>query len=228
MIPRYASAGGGALLAGATSALATVRRAAKPLHPDGEVVTGRLHRRGAGAGTPWTGVPWLDEPGEDDVDVRRSRAVGLPGWLPDIHGLAVRVHTADGAGDLLFATTGRGRVSRFVLTGCRQPGQRPMTTLLPYETDTGAVLLGAEAAGDSTYELSWARPSGDWHAFADLRLGAVPGVDVAMSFDPIRRQLPGLRQYPTVVRLREPAYLRARRSRGQDQYPTTEENHHVQ
>ena len=94
-IPRYASAGGGALLASATGALASVRRAAKPLHPDGEVVAGRLHRRGAGAGAPRTGVPWLDEPGEDDVEVRRSRAIGLPSWLPDIHGLAVRVRAAD-------------------------------------------------------------------------------------------------------------------------------------
>jgi hypothetical protein len=225
-IPRYASAGGGALLAGATGALASVRRARKPLHPEGAVVTGRLHRSGGGARS--TGVPWLDEPGDDDVEVRRSRAIGLPSWLPDIHGLAVRVRTAEGVGDLLFATTGRGRVSRFVLTASRRAGARPMTTLLPYDTDTGPLLLGAEATGERTYELSWARPSGDWHAFGELLLSTRPGDDLAISFDPIDRQLPGLRQYPTVVRLREPAYLRARRSRGQDHPATTQEDHHVQ
>jgi hypothetical protein len=224
-IARAAAAGGGAVLAGATGALASLRRAAKPLHPDGEVLTGRLRRRGSAVQR--TGVPWLDDPGEDDVDVRRSRAIGLPRQLPDIHGLAVRVHTVDGAGDLLFATTGQGRLTRFVLTASRQARQRLMTTLLPYETDTGPLLLGATATGDRSYELSWARPSGSWHAFGELRLSTVPGDDVPLSFDPVRRQLPGLRQYPSVVRLREPAYLRARRSRGQD-HPTTEEDTHVQ
>ena len=225
-IARAAAAGGGTLLAGATGALASLRRAAKPLHPDGEVLIGRLRRRGSGVRR--TGVPWLDDSGEDQVDVRRSRAIGLPPLLPDIHGLAVRVHTTEGVGDLLFATTGRGRISRFVLTASRQARQRPMTTLLPYETDTGPLLLGATATGERSYELSWARPSGHWHAFGELSLSTAPGDDVPLSFDPIARQLPGLRQYPSVVRLREPAYLRARRSRGQDIPATTQEDHHVQ
>jgi hypothetical protein len=95
---------GGVLLAGATQAIAAVRPAAKPLHPRGEVVRGRVFRRGA---RPGTGVAWLDTAGEDDVLVRRSRAIGLPGAAPDIHGLAVRVPRPDGGyGDLLFATTG--------------------------------------------------------------------------------------------------------------------------
>jgi len=76
-----ASAVGGGVLAAATHGLASLRSAAKPLHPSGEVCVGRLHRHGAGA---LAGVPWLDEPGEDGVDVRRSRAVGLPDTLPDI------------------------------------------------------------------------------------------------------------------------------------------------
>jgi hypothetical protein len=229
--PRYAAAGGGALLAGATGALASVRRASKPLHPEGEVLVGRIHRAGRSDETPRTGVAWLDEPGDDDVAVRRSRAIGLPQWLPDIHGLAVRVRTAAGEGDLLFATTGRGPVTRYVLTASRQ-GQRPMTTLLPYETAIGPVLLGARLIGDECYELSWARASGSWHGFGVLRLSTGPGDDARISFDPIRRQLPGLRQYPAVVRLREPAYLRARRSREQDHRqtidPTIKESRHVQ
>jgi hypothetical protein len=215
-IPRYAAAGGGALLAAATGALASLRQSPKPLHPDGVVVSGRIRRRGCDDGADRTGVAWLDEPGEDDVDVRRSRALGLPRGLPDIHGLAVRVRTAGGEGDLLFATTGQGRLSRFVLTASRHPQRRPMTTLLPYETDSGPLLLGARASDSATYELSWARPSGAWHVFGLLHLTTSPGVDLDISFDPVTRQLPGLRQYPAVVRLREPAYLRARRSREQD------------
>jgi hypothetical protein len=215
---RSAAAGAGSLLASATGAVASLRRARKPLHPRGEVLAGRIYRRGRDAATGTsgtTGVAWLDEPGEDDVDVRRSRAIGLPSWLPDIHGLAVRVRTAAGEGDLLLATTGHGRISRFTLTASRQAQQRPMTTLLPYRTPTGPVLLGLEALGDETYDLSWARPRGGWHVFGTLYLTTRHGDDVAISFDPISHQLPGLRQYPTVVRLREPAYLRARRSRTQ-------------
>ncbi|GAA1955845.1 hypothetical protein GCM10009798_13880 [Nocardioides panacihumi] len=208
-VPRAAASVGGALLAAGTQALAALRPARKPLHPDGDVRDGTLLRRGA---DEKTGVAWLDEPGEDDVAVRLSRAIGLPRRLPDIHGLAVRVQGQAG-GDLLFATTGRGRLSRFTLTASRHPQGWPLTTLLPYETDSGAVLLSAVGVGTETYELSWARPAGRWHAFATLRLEAPRGGDAAISFDPVRHQLPGLRQYPAVERLREPAYQRARRSR---------------
>lgn len=55
---------GGAVLAAATRAIAAVRPAPKPLHPVGEVRTGRLKRYGVVAGS---GLPWLDEPGEDRV-----------------------------------------------------------------------------------------------------------------------------------------------------------------
>jgi hypothetical protein len=212
-IPRLASSAGGALLAAGTQGVASLRRARKPLHPAGDVLTGRIYRQGS---EEKTGVAWLDEPGEDDVDVRLSRAIGLPRSLPDIHGLAMRVHGDDGdgsGGDILFASTGWGRVTRFVLTVSRHPRSRPLTTLLPYETDAGAVLLGADDVGAETYELSWARPAGDWHIFGVLRLSTRRSDDADISFDPVRHQLAGLRQYPSVSRLREPAYLRARRSR---------------
>src|SRR6476661_10111092 len=95
---------GGAALAGATRVLSALRRPAKPLHPLGTVLTGVLRRHG---GAEPSGVPWLDETGEDAVLVRLSRAVGLPAPLPDIFGLALRMSTADGRpADLLLATTG--------------------------------------------------------------------------------------------------------------------------
>jgi hypothetical protein len=197
---------GGALLAGGTRALATVRPARKPLHPRGVVLRARVYRHGSAVPT---GVPWLDEPGEDDVVVRLSRAVGLPARLPDIHGLALRT----GSGDVLFASTGWGRVSRFVLTASRDPQGRPMTTLLPYRTEAGAVLLGARSVGAETYELAWAHRAGDWQPFAVLRVSTERAADQSISFDPVRHPVDGLDQYPSVVRLREPSYARARRSR---------------
>jgi hypothetical protein len=204
---------GGLLLSAATATVAALRPAAKPLHPRGEVVHARLFRRGA---RPATGVAWLDEPGEDDVLVRRSRAIGLPGAAPDVHGLAIRVPRTDGGhGDLLLATTGWGRVTRFLLTAARSPGARPMTTLLPYETAHGAVLIGARATGAESFELAVAPYDGDWSVFADLRLSALPGEDRDISFDPVENRLPGLEQYRFVERLREPAYRTARASRSE-------------
>ena len=212
VVASVASAGG-SVLASATAAVAAVRAAAKPLHPHGAVVAGVLRRHGA---VPPTGAPWLDEQAVDAVLIRRSRAIGLPARLPDIHGLALRVPLAGepaAHGDLLFASTGFGPVSRFVLTPSRSPGGRPLTTLLPYATSGGPVVLGARASGDRSYELLVAPANGPWRAFADLELASVAGPDAMVSFDPVRNELPGLPNYPWVRRLREPAYLRARRSR---------------
>ncbi|HYF72422.1 MAG TPA: hypothetical protein VD864_06355 [Nocardioides sp.] len=205
------AAAGGTLLAATTRAVAAVRPAAKPLHPRGDVTRARLFRTGA---DPATGVAWLDEPGQDDVLVRRSRAIGLPGTMPDIHGLAVRVPRSDGGnGDLLLASTGWGRLTRFVLTASRSPRTRPMTTLLPYRTARGPLLLGARATGEESFELAVATPEGEWSRFAELRLSSRPGEDAQISFDPVANQLPGLRQYDAVERLREPSYHSARASR---------------
>ena len=85
------SSAGGQVLRAATGIVAA-RPAAKPLHPRGAVVRGDLRRSGAttSARPTRSGVPWLDEPGNDEVLVRQSRSVGLPEGLPDVHGLALR------------------------------------------------------------------------------------------------------------------------------------------
>lgn len=210
-----AATAGGAVLATATRAVSAVRPARKPLHPRGRVVVARLHRRGL---EPGIGVPWLDASGADEVLVRTSRAIGLPDALPDIHGLAIRV-PLDGLGgggdfgDLLFASTGWGRLTRFLLTPSRTMGSRPMTTLLPYRSVAGPIHLGARMAGAETIELSCSVDSGEWQHFADLRLSQQDAGDPTISFDPVENALPGLGQYAWVRRLREPAYDEARASR---------------
>jgi hypothetical protein len=202
---------GGAALATTIRAVSAARQAAKPLHPSGDVVLGRLARIGV---RPATGVTWLDEPGEDEVLVRGSRAIGLPGPVPDIHGLAVRVPLADARhGDLLFASTGLGRITRFVLTASRTPYGRPMTTLLPYRTPHGPLLLAATAVSDTELELSCASPSGSWRTVGYLTLSGTAGPDPMISFDPLLNTVPGLDNYDWVRRLREPSYLTARRTR---------------
>lgn len=203
---------GGAVLATATRTTAALRPASKPLHPQGRVRRGCLYRDGV---EPMLGIEFLDAAGIDEVVVRESRAIGLPHALPDIHGLAIRVPNDDGSyGDLLFATTGWGRLSRFVLTMSRSPYGRPMTTLLPYRTDAGPVLLGARSTGHDTLQLACSVGDGPWRRFADLRLSQQDAGDQSISFDPVENRLPGLDQYGWVERLREPAYDEARAQRG--------------
>ncbi len=209
---RAASSAGGQVLRAATRVIAA-RPAAKPLHPRGSIVQGTLHRTGA---QDRTGAPWLDLAGEDHVLVRHSRAVGLPHPAPDIFGLALRVPTEGGGhGDLLLASTGLGRLTRFTLTAARSPYRRPLTTLLPYRTPAGAVLLSAVFRDETTVALAWALRLGAWHPFAELRLHQDPAdeADMPLSFDPVKNTLPGLETYDWVRRLREPAYTTARRSR---------------
>jgi hypothetical protein len=209
---RAASSAGGQVLSAATRVIA-VRPAAKPLHPRGSVVGGTLHRFGAEDNA---GAAWLDQAGDDQVLVRQSRAVGLPAPGPDIFGLAIRVPTEGGRhGDLLFASTGLGRLTRFTLTPARSPYGRPMTTLLPYRAPVGAVLLSAVFHDEHKVALAWAIGAGAWHPFAELLLHEDPAgeADMRLSFDPVRNLLPGLETYEWVQRLREPAYISARRSR---------------
>jgi hypothetical protein len=211
---RGAAALGGQALRVATTTVAAARPAAKPLHPEGSVMTGRLQRFGGVT----TGAAWLDEAGEDEVLVRQSRAVGLPAVAPDIFGIAIRVPVeGDRHGDLLFASTGLGRVSRFTLTASRSPYRRPLTTLLPYRTPAGAVVLAAVHLDERTLDLSCAILTGPWQAFGRLRLDPdrpTTAPDQPISFDPLLNTLPGLENYGWVRRLREPSYLSARRSRG--------------
>jgi hypothetical protein len=209
---RTASYAGGQILRAATGKIAA-RPAAKPLHPRGSVVHGTLHRLGS---EDRTGALWLDQSGDDQVLVRQSRAIGLPSPVPDISGLAIRVPTDGGRrGDLLFASTGLGRLTRFTLTPAMSPHRRPMTTLLPYRTPAGAVLLSAVFHTESKVELAWAIRSGAWNPFAELSLDNIPadGADLLVSFDPVRNAPPGLETYEWVRRLREPSYAAARRSR---------------
>ena len=209
---RAASSAGGQVLRAATG-LVSHRPAAKPLHPRGAVLRGTLHRHGSRSPS---GVPWIDRAGEDRVVVRESRAVGAPSPTPDIFGLALRVPVEGSHADLLFASTGLGRLSRFTLTFGRAPYSRPLTTLLPYRAPAGPLVLSAVYVDRRRVSLAWAAKWGRWHRFAELVMDEEPSEadDQPVSFDPVRHQLPGLRTYSWVRRLREPSYARARRSRG--------------
>jgi len=145
----------GALLATGTRALGATWHRVKPLHPEGALRRATITRLG---GPIRSGVPWIDDDGEDEALVRVSRALGLPESLPDIHGLAIRVEPAGRPADLLLASTGLGRVTRFVLTAAKRPSGRPLTSLLPYRSPRGPLLVAAAPDSPRTFDLLLAGP----------------------------------------------------------------------
>lgn len=205
-----AARGGGAVLEGATHLVSAIRTAPKPLHPRGTVWRGEITRTGAGL-VP-TGVPWLDEPGRDDAIVRVSAAIGFPHGWPDIQGVAMHLPGQAGA-DLLFASTGAGQVTRFMLRLVRPTSRHVASTLLPYRGPRGPIMLAATQVEPEQYALLRADGDGPWIGFGRLRL--TERIDRELSFDPIRHPLPGLDNYAWVRRLRSPAYRAARQDRGE-------------
>lgn len=225
---RAAARGAGAVLGAASSLLGRLRRA-KPLHPSGTVLQGRLTRSGSAR----SGVPWIDTGADEDVVVRLSRGGGLPAWAPDVEGLAVR-HQGEGPPvDLLLATTGWRPVSRHLLTFHRSAGRAGYTTLLPFRGPRGPILLAAQplpqrrlppdpvarglllAGQPLRLRLLWATPLGSWQRFGSLEVGGPVSArpDLPIRFDP-ESAPPGLGTYPWVTALRDPAYRAARRAVG--------------
>jgi len=217
----------GSALAALFGAVGLVRRD-RPLHPKGVVVEAVLRR--TGVRERW-GSAWLDERGEDHGLVRLSRSVGLPGVLPDILGLAFSFEADDGSRhDLLLATTGLGRLSRFLLLPGRDSLNSTYTCLFPYTAPRGSLLLAAVPArnrpavafddlpaADHVWPISFrmlvAAPRESWQPFGELTLAAARHEDAATSlrFDPVVFPLPGLRWHPWLAQLREPSYAAARR-----------------
>lgn len=212
VLQRALSAPVGAGLAAVAAALGVVR-SSKPLHPNGQWGNAQLRVHGGSSG-----LTILDQPGQHDCIVRASYAVGTGPRLPDIEGLAVRLTTSPPA-DMLFASTGDGRWSRFALV-VRQPGHHAaLGSLLPVRGDRGVVLLlltpeQADEPADwpTRYGLSWASPGGAWTPCADLQISWEPGApDIDLRFEPVLHPWPGVRQLPWVQAMRAPAYAAARR-----------------
>ena len=213
-IARSAADAGGKVLAASLAPLGPIRDA-KPLHPDGTIRHATLDVTHP---APALQVPLFTESDTVPCLVRVSRAIGLPAPLPDIGGVAIRLRpdaAVGSRGDLLFASTGTGHLTRWFLLAHRDPASSALTTLLPLSSASGPVLfsLAPVGAGPTAYQLSWARPRGDWLPLGRLTLGAAltPEEDPPIRFDPIENPVPGLTNYPLVTRLRAPAYAAARR-----------------
>lgn len=207
------SAAGGQVLAGVMGLVTALRHGSKPLHPRGVVIAATLDRTGA---DERFGSAWLDEVGSDEVTVRLSRSVGLPAGAPDVLGLTLRFGAPGDEHDLLLGSAGWSPVTRHVPLPARDPMATTYTSVFPYESATGRVVLGARPGGPLALELHVARVGGPWQPFGRLRLHAHPdqAQDARLTVDPVVHPLPGLQLPRAVVALREPSYRLARRMRG--------------
>jgi hypothetical protein len=202
-----------------------VLRRPRPIHSRGRVLAGEVSWI---PGAAPSGIRWIDEPPDHPLPVvaRLSRSIGLPPVFPDIIGLALRLDAGGRPVDLELASTGLGVPSRFLLLPHRSPSHARYSTLLPYWSPGGPVLVCARPvspgeplpAGGAALEralaigawhlrLYHATPTGKWHAFADLSLRLSENQDDAdLRFDSVRHGLPGADTYPWVRALRQPSY----------------------
>jgi hypothetical protein len=159
--------------------------------------------------------------------VRLSRSLGLPEWLPDPCGLALRIPDAHGPGrhqDLLMVSSATAPAVRHVPLPSRDFLDRPYSTLLPYRAQGRLVLLGArglarKGAGPSLaelrrrelaeldFELTVASLGGEWRPAARLSLRErLPDeVTERLDLDPTNTA-GGLELAGFVNRLRGPSY----------------------
>ncbi|MBF0671633.1 MAG: hypothetical protein IR160_03505 [Salinibacterium sp.] len=219
----------GTALRGVFSLLRRIRHP-RPIHPRGLVLTGQATWIRTAAPS---GIGWIDDVREEPLEVtaRLSRGVGLPDVLPDVLGLALRFHAADGQhSDVLLAATGIGFPSRFMLVPRRSATGATFGSLMPYRSQRGPVLICARSVPKrmlpadlgslrrSLEQKPWkvrlyhAEPTGKWHPFAEVLLRPAAQPDSAeLRFDPVGHTLPGTAAYPWVRRLREPSYRVAQR-----------------
>jgi hypothetical protein len=104
-----------------------------------------------------------------------------------------------------------------VLLPTRRHGLRAYTSLFPYKTVAGPLLLAAipTAGSPRQYKLAYARPGGPWLLFGTLEVTQTTyrGHDLDLSFDPVLNVVPGLETYDWAAQLRRFSYASSRRAR---------------
>jgi len=167
------------------------KRRARALHPTGVCLRGRGSVDDVGLG--------LADRSELEVIVRLSRGAGLPLWLPDFNGCAIRfidAHGADRHQDLLLTSAGKSPVLRNVLMPVRSFGRCGYSSVLPYRDANQRVVLfrcdpvPVDVVGDTatvlpiTIRLRVASWFGAWRAAATVTLTEAVPDDLRVRFDP--------------------------------------------
>ncbi|SCG65036.1 phosphodiesterase [Micromonospora halophytica] len=222
-----------AVTAGA-AALTRLRGGRRLLHPAGRSFAAEVMIWGTPG--PPTGVPLLDAPGRYRATARLSKGVPTPGNWPDVLGLAVRLHRAEGCPfDLLVSSAGAAPVLRNLplprrrFTGTYSTimsyrvGARRLWLAALADPDSvdlgrslGEVAAAARAADAPRLVLAVASAVGPWRPFGQVAIGDQLDVrtDAALAFDPVGNLPPGLRVAGPLAWLREQTYAGSRRARG--------------
>jgi hypothetical protein len=209
--------------------LGSALRHRRVFHPLGVLAAGRIER----TAPPGEGLPVESS----DIVARVSKAIGVPGGLPDLIGLAWRMPPRDGEGtpwDVLTVSAGSGRLTRFALrptlawtgttTSTLMPLRRPdglwwVTAELTTDVGPGLsldVVRDAIADGGVVFGVQQAHGSGPFRPLAEITLTrAIPTEEEHdVSFDPTRNTRDGVGLGPEwLTHLRERAYRRSRRGR---------------
>ena len=165
---------------------------------------------------PVAGVASLGAARPVDSLMRLSRAIGLPAAAPDVLGLALRLHDADGPGrpiHLLLASSPPPPL-HCMLAPARSFERTWFTGLLPYRVGECRTVLVARASGAGRFALATADPGRRRpRPLAEIRVtGRLdPAPPEASSFDPVLHAAGGLRQDAGRLNgLRERAYRASR------------------
>ena len=198
-------------------------------HPLGVLATGHIER----TAPPHHGLPIESA----DVLARVSKAVGTPGGLPDLIGLAWRMPASSSdthPWDVLMASTGGGPLTRFTLLPTTSWTGTTLSTLMPLRWRGGWWWLKASLrsavpggltleavddaldAGTMIFDIEQACGTASFETLATLTLTSRIPTDERndVSFDPTRNTRAGLDLGPKwLTELRERAYMRSRRGR---------------
>jgi len=208
-------------------------------HPGGVLARGSIERVAArSAGLPIESAP--------DVLVRLSKGIGTPGALPDVIGLAFRV-PADGsatggpsapAWDVLLASAGGGRLSRFGIRPVVRWPEQPMSSVMPLRYQgtnwwlRAQILSAVDGVGVSLDSIRSRLHEGPLTVAIDQAPGFAPFRPLArltikdvvpqgelgdVDFDPVLHTAPGVQLAPHwLSNLRMQAYRRSRAGRHPD------------
>ncbi len=198
-------------------------------HPLGVLASGRIER----VAPPGVGLPI--ESGE--VLGRVSKAIGTPGGLPDLIGLAWRMPPRAGAQtpwDVLMVSAGSGPLTRIALRPTLSWSGTTLSTLMPLRRADGWWWVKADLVtridgglsldairdaiehGGVVFDIGQAHGGNRFEPLATLTLSTAIPTDEHhdVSFDPARNTAPGVGLGPHwLTSLRERAYLRSREGR---------------
>lgn len=207
-------------------------RNGRVFHPDGVLTTGSVER----TAPPGDGLPVETT---HDVVARLSKGLGLPGAVPDIIGLAVRLPPQPSAAtpwDILLASAGTGPAGRVVgvRPALRWSGQ-PLSSVMPVRYHNRNWWISARMVDDINgfgvpladvrdrlrdsgvrFDIDQACGAQPFRPLARLTLRGVVPSDAAhdVAFDPVLHVAPGVRPAPQwLASLRAHAYDRSRRGR---------------